>query len=161
MQHYCKSTQFASHPIEIWISEIAVPDTELHEPKPIKIAMTCQENKLQSPGRRHKNTQLKIEMRVQAKYPYPNCKRIWENISTKSLLQEVRSICYMVVYATVPTKERLNIIHLQPSDQCSSLKQEDTTQTHRMRRSRSNLDLDKYKPCSIPKHWWKGWSANG
>jgi hypothetical protein len=59
----------------------------------------------------------------------------WENVRTKSLLQEVK--CHRA------TNERLNIVHLQHSDQCPSQKIEHTTQTHRMRRSIINFELNR------------------
>jgi hypothetical protein len=58
MHHY---TEFksASHPMEMWISETLLPETE-YEAETIKIPITCKKNNLQSRGGQHKNTQLKI-----------------------------------------------------------------------------------------------------
>jgi hypothetical protein len=93
------------------------------------------------------------EMRVIQKHPPIPWKRVWTTLHMAWLSERLKSLWYTIIHEIVPTKERLEAIHLSGTELCNQCGNTDTLQ-HRIRLSwRSHkMELGPQKNCSTTPH---------
>ena len=83
------------------------------------------------------------EVRIMLLHLSNDCRKVWHNLHTTPITEEIKSVWFTVIHDIIPTNERLAKIHLTDTSVCKYWGQPDTLH-HRITECNEGTDIRRW-----------------